>query len=64
MSTALDLELSPAEIERYVGHEVGRLIYTVYSRGRGEKGLREVAKGFRYDKAIEKKLVTSLELNP
>lgn len=63
-STALDLELSPAEIERYVGHEVGRLIYTVYSRGRGEKGLREVAKGFRYDKAIERKLVTLLELNP
>ena len=28
-------------------HEVGRLIYTVYSQGRGEKGLREVARGFK-----------------
>ncbi len=30
ISTAIDLELPPVEIERYVGHEVKRLIYTVY----------------------------------
>jgi integrase len=60
ISTALDLELPWAEIERYVGHQVGRLIYTVYSQGRGEKGLREVARGFKYDKAVEKALVNCL----
>ncbi len=59
--TALDLNLSSAEIERYIGHEVGRVIYTVYSQGRGEKGLREVARGFKYGKkAVEKALVNCL----
>jgi integrase len=56
ITTALDLGLPPVEIERYVGHEVGRLILTVYSQGRGEKGLREVAKGFRYREAVEEAL--------
>ena len=56
ITTALDLGLPPVEIERYVGHEVGRLILTVYSQGRGEKGLREVAKGFRYGEAMEEAL--------
>ncbi len=60
ISTALDLELPRTEIERYVGHEIGRLIYTVYSQGRGEKGLREVARGFKYGKAVEKALVNCL----
>ena len=58
MTTALDLELPLAEIERYVGHTVGRLIYTVYSQGRGEKGLREVAKGFKYGESVEEKLIS------
>ncbi len=60
ISTALDLELQRTEIERYVGHEIGRLIYTVYSQGRGEKGLREVARGFKYGKVVEKALVNCL----
>ncbi len=60
ITTALDLSLSPMEIERYVGHEVGRLILTVYSQGRGEKGLREVALRFKYGKAVEKALVNCL----
>ncbi len=60
ITTALDLSLSPMEIERYVGHEVGRLILTVYSQGRGEKGLREVARRFKYGKAVEKALVNCL----
>jgi len=60
ISTALDLQLPRTEIERYVGHEIGRLIYTVYSQGRGEKGLREVARGFKYGKAVEKALVNCL----
>jgi len=58
--TALNLGLIPMEIERYVGHEVGKLILTVYSQGRSEKGLREVAKGFKYDKAVEKILISCL----
>lgn len=57
ITTALDLNLPPMEIERYVGHEVGRLILTVYSQGRGEKGLREVAMGFRYGEVVEKALI-------
>jgi len=60
ISTALDLNLPAIEIERYVGHEIGRLILTVYSQGRSEKGLREVARGFKYDKAVEKALVNCL----
>lgn len=56
ISTAIDLNLPPIEIERYVGHEVGRLILTVYSQGRSEKGLRELAMGFHYGEAIEKAL--------
>jgi len=60
ISTALDLELPQVEIERYVGHEIGRLILTVYSQGRSEKGLREVARGFKYGKAVEKALVNCL----
>lgn len=57
ISTAIDLNLPPIEIERYVGHEVGRLILTVYSQGRSEKGLRELAKGFHYGEAIENTLL-------
>ena len=60
ISTAIDLNLPPIEIERYVGHEVGRLILTVYSQGRSEKGLRELARGFRYGEAIEKTFVDCL----
>ncbi len=60
ISTALDLNLPAIEIERYVGHEIGRLILTVYSQGRSEKGLREVARGFKYGKAVEKALVNCL----
>jgi integrase len=60
ISTAIDLNLAPIEIERYVGHEVGRLILTVYSQGRSEKGLREVAKGFTYCERVEKALRESL----
>ncbi|MFS8082729.1 MAG: DUF6538 domain-containing protein [Ginsengibacter sp.] len=56
ITTALDLGLAMVEIERYVGHEVGRLILTVYSQGRGEKGMREVAMGFHYGEAIEEAL--------
>lgn len=59
ITTALDLNLPPIEIERYVGHEVGRLILTVYSQGRGEKGLREVAMGFCYSEVVEKVLVSA-----
>lgn len=57
ISTAIDLNLPPIEIERYVGHEVGRLILTVYSQGRSEKGLRELAMGFHYNKAVEEALL-------
>lgn len=57
ISTAIDLNLPPIEIERYVGHEVGRLILTVYSQGRSEKGLRELAMGFHYGETIEKALM-------
>jgi integrase len=57
ITTAIDLNLPPIEIERYVGHEVGRLILTVYSQGRSEKGLRELALGFHYGETIEKALM-------
>jgi hypothetical protein len=62
VTTALDLGLPPVEIERYVGHEVGRLILTVYSQGRGEKALRAVAKGFRYREAIEDALLITSQM--
>ena len=60
ISTAIDLNLPPIEIERYVGHEVGRLILTVYSQGRSEKRQRELAMGFRYGEAIEKTFLDCL----
>ena len=60
ISTAIDLDFPPIEIERYVGHEVGRLILTVYSQGRGEKRQRELAMGFRYGEAIEKTFLDCL----
>jgi len=60
ISTALDLGLPPIEIKRYVGHELEGLIFKIYSQSKSEKGLREVARGFKYGKSVEKALVSCL----